>query len=452
MKKPVLVVLEDHRNRDHVSDILRDEGYSILEAESGARALELLRRHPDAGLILTELELSDMGSEVVSHLQALNAHVPIIVLVKSETQAHLQAVLQSGADDFLLLPPSSLRLKLTVEAQLRHRNLENESYRIRHYAENHLYFKDLVTKSPKMQATIAQAKQHVRRKVNILLCGEEGCEHELLARIFHREDRARPGAFVRIQCSHTAQDDWRTELAAKLMEARHGSLLLADVDRLNDAAQRHLLERIENSSIGSEADIRFMATTHADLAALTLAGSFNAGLGALFADGGIDIAPLRQRCQDIETLAVVILKVVIAETGRHQIGSISKRAQRLLQNYDWPGNLAELENVLFRAVLLSDGPALTVQDFPQIWRRQQLQSREDLLNMERILSDQGGQIFWNGLGHIRPLSDIEKCAIDAALQRYDGRLSETARRLGISRATLYRKISIYEMKDQVKGH
>jgi len=445
MGEALLIVAEDGQIRAAVSGALRFEGYPVLEAENGLRAFKLLRRQTNIALILTALDLSDMkGVNFITQLHSINTHIPIVILVKSEKEQQIPVALQSGAVDFLLSPPSPLRLKTTVETCLRHRNFKHEAYRVRRYAEDHLKFKDLVAKSPKMQHTIMQARKYVHHKVNILLCGEEGCEHELFARIIHRENTARQGAFVHIPCFERSLDDWRAILATKLAQAHHGSLLLVNIDRLNIPAQHHLLEQIQHLSNNHlDTQIRFMATTGLDLDALAQQGHFDRTLLSLFSEGRIDIAPLRERKQDIEELCHVILKVVIAETGQQQISTIGKRALILLQNHDWPGNLAELESALFRGVLLSSGPLLSVQDFPQIWRQQRLRAIADLPERQDLLSEPDGQIFWDAFGHVRPLAEIEKLAIDAAWQRYGGHSSEVARRLNISRATLYRKMEAY---------
>jgi len=441
--------MENNQVRDTLSTALRMEGYSILEAESGTRALDLLQRQTDIALILTALDLSDMkGVNFVTRLYAVNAHISIIVLVESEKEKRLAMALQSGADDFLLVPPSPLRLKLTVETYLRQRDFKHEAYRVRRYAEDHLKFKDLVAKSPKTQYTISQAKKYIRHEANILLCGEKGCEHELIARIIHRENTVRHGTFVHIPCLPCRLDNWQATLAVKLAQAQYGSLLLANIDRLDMASQQHLVEQIRRVSEGSDTNVRFMATTELDLANLVRQGNFNSELEELFAEH-IEIPSLRERPQDIEELCHVILKVVIAETGCQHISGIGERALSLLQNYDWPGNLAELENALFRAVLLSDGPVLSTQDFPQIWRQQRLRGMISELKREDLLSDRGGQVLWDEFGHIRPLNEIERYAIDAALQRYGGHSSEAARRLNISRATLYRKMEAYKMNDKI---
>jgi len=450
MSDTILIAIEDSYQRALIVKILVHEGYQIIEAESGTRTLSLLKRQPDIALILADLNLSDIRKQdFVARLHTINAHIPIIVLVQSEEDPRLAAALQSGADDFLLVPPSPLRLKLSVETILRHHNLERESHRVRRYAENHLKFKDLVAKSPKMRDCITTAKQYIRRDVNILLSGEEGCEHELFARILHRENTVRHGAFARIQCldleHNDAQQHWQDELATKLAKVHHGSLLLANIDRLNKQSQRHILDTIQHKRMGSDADIRFMATTTVDLGPLAVQGQFHVDLLSIFADAHITIAPLRERRQDIETLALVILKVVVAETGRSQIGGIGESAKVLLREHDWPGNLAELENALFRAVLLGEGPMLSVSDFPQIWRRRRLRALAGHINLEHQDLAQGNQSLLDEFGHIRSLVEIEKLAINAALQRYEGVLSEVARRLGLSRATLYRKMENYQI-------
>jgi len=451
MREIILIAVEERKNRDHIGTILRNEGYLVLEAESGQRALDLLQRQADIASILAQIDLFDMkGANFVDRLHAINAHIPIIALTRTEAEPQLIQALDCGLDDFLPLPPSPLRLKVTLNGVLRRRTLADEAHRVRRYAEEHLTFKDLVAKSAKMQDLVARAKRCVRTQDNIMLYGETGCEHELLARIIHRENQARQGSLVRFQCMERARSEetdhhWHLSLAAKLVEARHGSLLLADIDRLDRPAQQHLLPIIEQARRNVGENIRFFATTTVVRSHLTNEMKFNPQLLELLEETRLEIAPLRLRRQDIETLCQVILKVVVAETGRFEIGGIGARALALCQNYDWPGNLAELENSLFRAVLLSEGPILSVRDFPRIWRKRRFEMMNAGLKEEGLFLEEGEEFLWDETGHIRRLSEIEKLSLDAALQRYGGRLSEVARRLGISRATLYRKMAAYQI-------
>jgi len=454
MNEAVLVIVEDRNQRAHISAALGSEGYPVVEAESGLRGLELLAHQPDIACVLVQIDLADMkGMNFVKRIHGVNAHVLIIILVRSEEQPRLAQLLDSGADDFLVMPPSPLRLKVTLNTLFRHRTVKAQAGRVRRYAEDHLTFKDLVAKSVKMRDLVAQAKHFVRQPVNLFISGEPGCEHELIARIIHREDRTRRGAFVRLQCSDSSEigastHNWRAQLLAKLHQAHHGSLCLADIERLDETCQHILLELIEKASIGRDQDVRFFATTTIEKDSLVKWEKFDARLLTLLGRARLEIAPLRERRQDIEELCHVILRVVIAETGRRQIKNIGTRALALCQDYDWPGNLAELENALFRAVLLSDGPVLSVHDFPQIWHRERLKRMEFLKNGTNFFSSEGGEVFWDEFGHIRPFSEIEKLVLDAAMQRYGGHLSEIARRLGIGRTTLYRKIETYQIKER----
>jgi len=449
MSEAILVAVEGGQHRAAISVNLRQEGYyPILEAENGQRTLDLLRHQPDIACVLAQSDLIDMkGEDFVSRIHAINAHVPIIILVKTESDPHLPQMLDAGVDDFLALPPSPLRLKVTLNTLFRHRRMKSEAAGVRRYAEDHLNLRDWVAKSTKMRALVAQVRKAIRQRGNIIIFGEKGCEHELAARIIHRENKARKGSFVRIQCldsskGETYQHSWQTHIVTKLAQVQQGSLCLADIDRLDEVAQHHLVELIEQAQMGTNQDVRFIATTTVEPSRLIEEQKFNPQLLSLIEGTRLEIPPLRERQADIEELCHEILKVIILETGRRQINAMGKRALALCQDYDWPGNVTELENSLFRAVLLSDGPVLSVQDFPQIWRKVRFEVMGHDRMQENLLSIQGKEAFWDEFGHIRPLAEIEKFALDAAIQRYGGRLSEVARRLGLGRSTLYRKIKL----------
>jgi len=457
MNEPILIAVENGAHRAAICATLRQEGYyPLLEAENGQRALELLRQQPDTVCVLAQIDLADIkGVDFISRIHAVNAHVPIILLVKTESDPLLPQVLDAGADDFLLLPPSPLRLKMTLHALFRYRMVPSEPSRVRRYAENHLKFKDIVTKSAKMRDLVAQAKLAVRRQANILIFGEKGCEHGLFARIIHRENKTRHGNFVRLQCVDTRENEierhnWQAEIAAKLLQAHQGSLCLIDIDRLDEPLQYHLIEILEQVLNDKSQDVCFIATTTRSRESLAQESLVEGQkilprLLSLLGSAELEIPPLRERQLDIEALCQAILKVVVAETGRRQISAVGARTLALLQDYDWPGILTELENSMFRAVFLSDGPILTTPDFPQIWRKFRLETMGHDNEAESFLPLQGGDVFWDEFGHIRPLSEIEKLTLDAALQRYGGRLSEVARRRGLGRSTLYRKMEAYKI-------
>jgi len=449
MADAILVVVEESANRAHICSTLRGEGYRVVEAENGKRSLEILARQADIGCVLAQIDLADMkGINFFPRLHAINAHIPIIALVKSEDEPQLTQVLDSGADDFLMMPPTALRLKMTLNTLLRRRNLASEATRVRHYAEDHLKFKDLVANSAKMRDLIIQAKKCLRRSGNILISGEVGCEHELLARIIHREDKTRQGAFVRLQCLDSSKneaqaDQWCSQLATKLKQARGGCLALIDLDRLDRRLQDHLLPLVEQTEPERKENIRFVATIQRPLSILSMEEQFNPQLLNEIGQARLDIAPLRDRRKDIEELCHVILKVVMNETGRHHIHTIGKRTIAMLSDYDWPGNLAELENALFHAVLLSNSPVLSPQDFPQIWHKMRLETIGQDLKKEGLFAAARAEGLWDEFGHIRPLDVIEQWVIESAYERYEGRWSEVARRLGIGRSTLYRKMESY---------
>ncbi|KAA6205159.1 MAG: sigma-54-dependent Fis family transcriptional regulator [Candidatus Tokpelaia sp.] len=238
-------------------------------------------------------------------------------------------------------------------------------------------------------------------------------------------------------------------LEQKSTAASGGTLCFGDIDRLDKAEQAqflrfierqveqgHLASRRGGSGAGSRKTFQLMATAAEDLEELVAEGSFSIGLYKRLGTRILHVPPLRRRREDIAEIARHILARIVGETKHAALSGISGAAAALLTQYDWPGNFAELENMMFRAVLLSEGRLLVSRDFPQLLR-------EDEGQEQPADSVASSRLFYDAAGHIKPLAEVEKSVILEAMQRYRGKISEVARRLQIGRSTLYRKLEDY---------
>jgi len=451
MMGPILIAGEDAGRRSRLGSTLISAGYRIIEAESGYRAFELLRRRQNIALALIELEMSDIsGVNFIASIRSSGIKVALIVLANNENDGRLHHAIDSGANDFLVYPVSGLRLTVSVGNLLQRHILERKLQFLRRHTAVHLSFADLVVKSDAMKQLVRDAENAAKSKRPLLITGEIGTGREALARIIHNESSKSKGPFVHIRCSYhmdqeSSSKSWPDELANRLEEAQGGTFFLSDVDALDTVFQSQLMQMLEQQGKMAKSHrntgFHLMATASTNLTELVDEGSFLAGLYKRLGEIELKTPPLRNRREDIPDLANLILTRIITETGHARISGLSGGARELLLQHDWPGNIMELENVLFRAVLLSDGPLLSVQDFPQL-----VQHNQGKDNTSAISS----QVFFDASGHILPLTVIEKHAIDEAMKRYRGKISEVARRLHIGRSTLYRKLEEYNFNTRHK--
>jgi len=446
MMGPILIAGEDAGRRNRLGSPLLSAGYRIIEAESGYRTLDLLRRRPNIALALIELEMSDIsGVNFIANIRSSGIKTALIVLASVEDDNRLRNALDSGANDFLVYPVAPLRLRVSVGNLLQRQILERKMQFLNRHGNSQLSFDDLTVKSEAMQSLVRMAKNAIKSSKSLLITGEIGTGREVLAQMIHDESHADTKPFVHVRCSYYQEEsfsprNWQDTLAGSLNRARGGTFFLSDVDMLDMTLQSQLLQALEQRSGKAKSpagtDFRLIATASANLGELVEEGSFLAGLYRKTGEIELKVPPLRNRREDIPDLAHMILTRIITETGHARINGISGGAMALLLQYDWPGNVMELENILFRAVLLSDGPLLSVQDFPQL-----VQPNDE----SRKLPANSSQLLYDVSGHIQPLAVIEKQAIAEAMKRYRGKISEVARRLQIGRSTLYRKLEDYNL-------
>lgn len=456
----VLIAGEDAVKRARLASPLISQGYYIIEAESGARAADLLRRRQNIALALIDVEMADIsGVDFIGALRASGLKMPIIALASAEEDERLRRAVASEADDFLIYPVSAARLAVSV-GNLLQKQMLRQGFR-RMTPENSaapLAVSRWVSASAAMRAALDKAKAAAETGGILLICGEAATGRGALARAVHEESHMsapQPASapFVFISCAAAAGEGGsglpdNAALEQKSAAALGGTLCFGAIDRLNKAGQAQLLHFIERQTeqgrllrksrkdAPESGAFRLSAIAAADLEDLAHEGSFSTGLYKKLSAQTLYVPPLRERREDIPEIAQYILARLVSETGRAALSGISGAAMTLLTHYDWPGNLAELENVLYRAVLLSDGRLLVSRDFPQLADGGEEQKRAN----DAAAS---APLFYAASGHIKPLAEIEKEAILEAMRRYRGKISEVARRLKIGRSTLYRKLEDY---------
>jgi DNA-binding NtrC family response regulator len=387
--------------------------------------------------------------------------------------------MRAGAVDFLVKPTSAERLEISIRSALKIDALQGEISRIKRKAEGTLTFADLVLRAESMQRVVALGRRAAASNIPVLIEGESGVGKELIARAIQGESERRSRPFVVVNCgaipeklvesllfghergSFTGAVDRRI---GKFQEADGGTLFLDEIGELPLDAQVKLLRALHDGEIdpvGAKKPIRvnfrLVSATNRDMIQLVKEGKFREDLYYRLNVFPIPVPPLRERLDDVPELARHFLARFAAEEGR-RVTTIGARALELLTRYSWPGNVRQLENTMFRAVVLSDGYELGVHEFPQIAAQVEgfgvavatapvRPAQPVMLGAERTVPQTialaNGMLGIQAItdqGEIRPLEAMEADMIRLALGRYRGHMTEVAKRLGIGRSTLYRKM------------
>ncbi|WP_455478654.1 sigma-54-dependent transcriptional regulator [Bartonella sp. B10] len=449
MVGPVLVASEDYGRRIELSAMLRVLGYRVIEAENGLRTIDLLHRRKNIMLTLLDVVLSDLNvSDLIKMIRVAGVSVPVVLIAQKDNQELLQKALTAGAIDYWIYPVTPLRLRVTLDILAFISALEREVYYTQRKNKNILGFSDLYVKSKAMQIVLEQSKRAADSVRNLLIEGEVGTGRETLARIIHHESSLSGGNFIRFQCSAIVDPEeenrqWFEEFLPLASSLEKGTLCLCDVDRLEPIQQkrfsRYLQER-ENAQKDKVSSFRVIAISTSRLADLVKEDLFLHNLFEQLSQLSVNVPALRELRDDFSDIAQRLIDHIIAETGRSHVHGLAGSALSLLMQYDWPGNWIELENCLFRAVLFSNGPLLTVRDFPQLMGNSSVGTPNIIDSDVQERHEKESLQFLGADGHVRTFFDMERDIIEKAVKHYKGHMSEVARRLRIGRSTLYRKM------------
>ncbi len=473
----VLVAEDDPHQRRHLAALLKGLGYQATLAEGGQAALDALGEAQRTGIALglIDLHMPDLdGLEVVRQLRAAEARLPVIMLTSDGSVSRAVDAMRAGASDFVVKPVTPERLDVSIRNALALTSLSREVERLTRQAENRLDFEDLVAVSPAIRKVIALARRAGRSDVPVLIEGESGTGKEVFARAIHGSSERGGAPFVAVNCGALPEALVESILfghekgaftgaverrRGKFQEASGGTLFLDEVGELPLEAQVKLLRAIQTGEVdpvgGAQpvrVDIRLISATNRDLAAMVTEGSFREDLYYRIGVFPLTLPPLRERREDIPGLARRILTQCAAAEGM-TIEGFSTAAMEAITAAPWPGNVRQLQNTIQRAVILADGPVIRPQDLHGLETGPPAARSAGPESPPRAHEAEGGEAV-NGAasplltpeGHVRRLRDIEADAVAAALRIYRGRMAEAARRLGIGRSTLYRKIDELQLE------
>jgi DNA-binding NtrC family response regulator len=472
MDLKVLIADDDPLQRKYLSAILSSLGYGVATVAGGLEAVEQLgaAQRNGIGAALLDLHMPDLdGIGVLERLRTLGATVPVLVLTSDGSVSRAVAAMRAGAVDFIVKPAAPERLDVSLRNALALSTLSREVNRLTRRVDNRLSFEDLVAVSPATRTAIALARRVARSDLPVLIEGESGTGKEVFARAIHGSGERAGMAFVAVNCgalpvaliesilfghekgAFTGATERRR---GRFQEASGGTLFLDEIGELPLDAQVKLLRALQSGEIdpvgaGSpvKVDIRLISATNRDLKMMVAEGRFREDLYYRISVFPLTLPPLRERREDLPGLARMFLAHFTAEAGS-AIEGFSAEAMEAIAHAPWPGNVRQLQNAIQRAVIMADGAVIRPWDLHGL-ETAGLPGAASPANGAASPAAARSDPFLTREGHIRRLLDIEAEAIAQALTLYRGRMSETARRLGIGRSTLYRKIDELQLGKDV---
>ena len=484
MTATILIADDDAVQRRLVENMVQRCGYETIVVESGDAAIATLTAAdgPAIDAVILDLVMPGLdGMGVLTKIREASLNVPVVVQTAHGGIDNVVSAMRAGAHDFVVKPVGIERLQVSLRNALNASALKGELQRIRHSREGRLTFSDIITRSETMANVMKAAKKAASSSIPVLIEGESGVGKELFARAIHGTSERSTKPFVAVNCgaipdnlvesilfghekgSFTGATERHT---GKFVEASGGTLFLDEVSELPLTAQVKLLRALQEGTVEAvgarkpvKVDVRIISATNRRLLDRVKEGHFREDLFYRLHVLPLTIPPLRMRRDDIPNLLRHFLARFCAEENR-TIGGISGEAMAGLTQLAWPGNIRQLENAVYRAVVMSEGDQLDLADFPLIGAQPSAgpETIGEPLVMEPVLHPtapdmvSGNEIpiapfpatgtlaMLGPDGEVRPLDDIEADIIRFAISHYRGQMSEVARRLKIGRSTLYRKL------------
>jgi DNA-binding NtrC family response regulator len=446
----LLVVDDDPAQRELLAGFLRDQGFEVEEAGDGVAARELLERD-GIDLVLADLKMPRLdGAGLLRASRQINPEVAFVMVTAHGSVRSAVESLRDGACDYLQKPLELAEVEHVVRRCLEQRHLRHENAELRRRLGEVESIPGIVTAGGAMSEVLSNVARVATSDVSVLIQGESGTGKELVARALHAAGSRQAGPFVAVNAAALSPTLLESELfghvrgaftgaererVGRIEASSGGTLFLDEIGDLPAEVQVKLLRALQERAVErvganrpTPVDLRLVSATHRDLAERVREGAFREDLYYRIAVVVIEIPPLRRRRADIPLLVEHFLSkhAALAEDGPR---AVSREALDLLVRYDWPGNVRELENVVQRALVLSRGEQVTMDDLPAAM----LGGRA-----EAGANESGATGSLPGL-----VADVERRAIDEALATEHGHQTRAAARLGISERALRYKLAKY---------
>jgi DNA-binding NtrC family response regulator len=450
---PTILIVEDEAKMRRLLELnLGDDGFTTLSAGDAETGLKLMREN-SVDLALTDLKLPGMnGLEFLQTIKRQNAALPVVVMTAFGSVETAVEAMKAGASDYVLKPFSLTEMRMVIHKELDVRNLREENRSLREALGKRYSHPNIVARSPKMQEVLATVERVAPMNSTVLLGGESGVGKDLIARAIHEKSRRASGPFLKINSTAIPENLLESELfgfergaftgavaskPGKFELADKGTLFLdeiGDVPPVTQVKLLRVLQEREFERLGGtrtvKVDVRLIAATNKDLREALEQGTFREDLYYRLNVVPIDIAPLRERKEDIPDLVNLFISRFSGESGK-PVEGITSEAMQILVNYHWPGNVRELQNIVERACALAKG---------------------NILGLADIHLDLRSSKAANGPGGFLPdgmtLEQWEDEMVQEALRRAHGNKSQAARLLGLSRNALRYRLSKIGITDE----
>lgn len=441
----ILVVDDDSAHAMMLKTLMKGWGYKVHIADDGDVGVEMVKSTP-FDLVLMDMKMVKMsGMEALEQINTYNPALPVIIMTAYSSVDTAVNALKIGAYDYLTKPLDFDKLKLTVDRVFERMHLKSENRNLKTRLEKASFQHDILGKSPAMKGLLDTIHMVAPTDANVLVTGESGTGKELVSSALHNNSMRKDAPYIRINCAAITETLLESELfghergaftgadkkrKGKFLLADKGSILLDEIGEMSLAMQAKLLRVIQEkeiSPVGSDTtmgvDVRVIAATNRDLKAMSAKKEFREDLYYRLNVVSIDIPPLRKRPEDIPELALHFLDH-FSKKNRRDIRGFTPNAMDTLIRYEWPGNVRELMNAVERGVVMARTDYIRKEDLSFIAETEPEVTREH--SLENI-----------------SLSKVEEKAILSTLAAANGNKSETARRLGITRKTLLKKLKQY---------
>jgi two-component system response regulator HydG len=453
----ILIVDDDPAHRLMLKKLLGGWSFDVYEADDGSMAIEKVSQRAFDLILMDIRMLKVSGIEALEQIKVINPAIPVIIMTAYASVETAVNALKKGAYDYLTKPLDFEELKIAIGRATEHSGLKKENQYLKERLGERFDRQSIISQSGAMLKMLETVEQVAVTEATILIIGESGTGKEMIANALHYNSNRKDAPFIKINCAALTETLLESELfghekgaftgadrrkEGKFIQANGGSLFLDEVSEMSAAMQVKLLRVLQERELtrvgGAEVikiDVRVIAASNKDLKKEMEQKRFREDLFYRLNVVTLNVPPLRERREDVPLLAQYFLQLFAAKNSK-SIKGFSPQAMEKLIKYNWPGNVRELMNAVERAVVLSRAKFLDADELSLMMADSPSAAQSDKPCMTGNL----------------PLDEVEKRSILEALDTCGGNKSEAARRLGITRKTLRKKLERYEQEAVDRAH
>jgi len=454
MTQPTILIVDDEKHtRDGMRRLLEDE-YDVYIAADIASAMDVLERD-QIDLLITDLRLAGEDGMTLIERALKMSRPPICIMMTAYGSVDTAVeAMKRGAYDFVTKPLNLDKVEMLIARALGSRRLEQENRTLRQQVDERFGLENIIGESPILREVLDTVRQVAPSSANVLLDGESGTGKELAAHAIHNLSRRNKAKFVTVHCAALSPTLLESELfghergaftgaherrIGRFEQANGGTIFLDEIGEIDQSAQVKLLrviseerafERVGGNQL-LKADVRLIAATNKDLAQMVKEGKFRDDLFFRLNVVHITMPPLRERKEDIPLLVRNFLRH-FSKLNEKPLLELTSEAMNMLLSYDWPGNVRELRTAIEHGVVMANGPKITVRELPMSVRQGASRSLPGGITPSKAWGEKSSPL---------DLHETERRLTMQALASTNGNITAAAKKLGISRRTLHRKIN-----------